>query len=189
MEFAGATGYLVGAENAGLKYMFTMMNNARLSVALQGVALAERAHQKAMAYANERVQGKSFINGKRVLISEHADVKRMLLTMRAQVEAGRALVCEAAFALDARDTAKVEVLTPIVKSWCTDMACEVASLGIQIHGGMGYIEETGATQYYRDARILPIYEGTNGIQASDLVFRKILRGGGVGVKKLYCRDA
>jgi alkylation response protein AidB-like acyl-CoA dehydrogenase len=182
MDFAGAKGFLVGKENEGLKYMFTMMNNARLSVGLQGVAIAERAYQHALAYARDRVQGKSFTSGTRVNIAEHADVKRMLLTMKSQTEAGRALVYEAAIALDAKDTAKVEILTPIVKSWCTDMACEIASLGIQVQGGMGYIEETGAAQYYRDARILPIYEGTNGIQALDLTFRKILRDGGAGTK-------
>lgn len=182
MEFAGAIGYLVGKENEGLKYMFTMMNNARLSVGLQGVAIAERSYQRALAYAKDRVQGKSFTTNQRVTISEHADVKRMLLTMKSQIEAGRALVYEAAVALDNKDQAKVEVLTPIVKSWCTDMACEVTSLGVQVHGGMGFIEETGAAQYYRDARILPIYEGTNGIQAADLVFRKILRDGGAAVK-------
>jgi alkylation response protein AidB-like acyl-CoA dehydrogenase len=187
MQFSGATGYLVGKENEGLKYMFTMMNNARLSVGLQGVAIAERAYQRALAYAKDRTQGKSFTGGQRVTISEHADVKRMLLTMKSQVEAGRALVYEAALALDAKDTAKVETMTPIVKSWCTDMACEVASLGVQVHGGMGFIEETGAAQYYRDARILPIYEGTNGIQAADLVFRKILRDSGVAAKA-YIND-
>ncbi|MGB4107995.1 MAG: acyl-CoA dehydrogenase [Alphaproteobacteria bacterium] len=183
MDFAGATGYLVGKENEGLKYMFTMMNNARLSVGLQGVAIAERSYQRALAYANDRVQGKSFATNQRVTISGHADVKRMLLSMKSQIEAGRALVYEAAVALDNKDQAKVEVLTPIVKSWCTDMACDVTSLGVQVHGGMGFIEETGAAQYFRDARILPIYEGTNGIQAADLVFRKILRDGGATAKK------
>ena len=184
MEFSGATGYLIGAENEGLKCMFTMMNNARLSVGLQGVAIAEAAYQHAYAYAHDRVQGKSFSGGERVTIAHHADVKRDLLTMKAMIEAGRALTYDAALALDASiagdetAAAKVEILTPIVKSWCTDMAVEVASIGIQIHGGMGFIEETGAAQYMRDARILPIYEGTNGIQAADLVFRKILRDGG-----------
>lgn len=179
MEFDGAKGFLIGAENEGLKCMFTMMNNARLSVGLQGVAIAERAYQAAKAYAADRVQGKSFGSGERVSIDQHADVERMLLHMRALTEAGRALTYEAALALDAGDKAKVEILTPIVKAWCTDMAVEVASIGIQIHGGMGFIEETGAAQYYRDARILPIYEGTNGIQAADLAFRKVLRDNGV----------
>ncbi len=183
----GAIGYLIGEEHQGLKYMFTMMNNARLSVGLQGVAIAERAYQHALAYAEERVQGKSFTSGERVSISEHADVKRMLMTMKAQIEAGRALTYEAAVALDqahagdAMSQAKVDILTPIVKSWCTDMACEVTSIGVQVHGGMGFVEETGAAQYYRDARILPIYEGTNGIQASDLAFRKTLRDSGAAV--------
>lgn len=184
MEFSEAKGFLIGEENQGLKYMFTMMNNARLSVGLQGVAIAERAYQHALSYAQDRVQGKSFESGERVSIDHHADVRRMLLTMKAQAEAGRALTYDAAVALgkaasgDAAAQAKVDLLTPVVKSWCTDMACEVASLGVQIHGGMGFIEETGAAQYYRDARILPIYEGTNGIQAADLAFRKVLRDGG-----------
>ena len=183
----GAVGYLIGEEHQGLKYMFTMMNNARLSVGLQGVAIADRAYQHALAYAQDRVQGKSFTTNERVDIAQHADVKRMLLSMRTQVEAGRALTYEAALALDAAgqgDTSaqiKVDILTPLVKSWCTDMAVEVTSLGVQIHGGMGFVEETGAAQYYRDARILPIYEGTNGIQAMDLVFRKLLRDGGESI--------
>ncbi len=186
----GAIGYLVGKENDGLKYMFTMMNNARLSVGLQGVAIAEAAYQHALAYAKDRVQGaplsKKETGG--VAISEHADVKRMLLSMASQIEAGRALTYEAALALDlaragdAGKQARVDLMTPIVKSWCTDMAVEVASTGVQIHGGMGFIEETGAAQFYRDARILPIYEGTNGIQSADLAFRKILRDGGEALK-------
>jgi len=184
----GATGYLVGEEGQGLKYMFTMMNNARLSVGLQGVAIAERAYQHAAAYASERVQGKSLTTGERVTIDQHKDVQRMLLTMKTQIQAGRALAYDAALALDnahngdKQAAAKVDVMTPIVKAWCTDMAVEVTSLGIQIHGGSGFIEETGAAQYMRDARILPIYEGTNGIQALDLAFRKTLRDGGAAVK-------
>ena len=184
----GATGYLVGEEGQGLKYMFTMMNNARLSVGLQGVAIAERAYQHAAAYAAERVQGKSLTTGERVTIDQHKDVQRMLLTMKTQIEAGRALAYDAALALDNAHNgdetaqAKVDVMTPIVKAWCTDMAVEVTSLGVQIHGGSGFIEETGAAQYMRDARILPIYEGTNGIQALDLAFRKTLRDGGQAVK-------
>lgn len=170
----GAVGYLLGEPHHGLKYMFTMMNNARLSVGLQGVAIAEAAYQHALSYAEERVQGKSFETGERVSIRAHADVQRMLLTMRAQIEAGRALTYEAALALDSGDNAKVGLLTPIVKSWCTDMACAVTSIGVQVHGGMGFVEETGAAQFMRDARILPIYEGTNGIQAADLAFRKTL---------------
>ncbi|GJL85971.1 MAG: acyl-CoA dehydrogenase [Micavibrio sp.] len=184
MEFDGATGYLLGGENEGLKCMFTMMNNARLSVGLQGVAIAEASYQAARDFAQERVQGKSFSSGERVAIAEHADVQRMLMSMRAKTEAGRALTYDAAIALDqamagdAAAQAKVDLLTPLVKSWCTDMACDVTSTGIQVFGGMGFIEETGAAQYYRDARILPIYEGTNGIQASDLVFRKIIHDDG-----------
>ncbi|HEU4838576.1 MAG TPA: acyl-CoA dehydrogenase family protein [Micavibrio sp.] len=186
----GAIGYLVGAENEGMKNMFTMMNNARLSVGLQGVAIAEAAYQKALAYAKDRVQGVSVSkkDSGRVSISEHPDVKRMLLSMASQVEAGRVLAYEAALSLDlanAGDAAArgcVDLLTPLVKSWCTDMAVDVASTGIQIHGGMGFIEETGAAQFLRDARILPIYEGTNGIQSADLAFRKILRGGGSDLK-------
>lgn len=177
MEFDGAIGYLVGAEHQGLSCMFTMMNNARLSVGLQGVAIAERAYQHAAAYAAERVQGKGFTGGEAVTIDQHPDVQRMLSDMRARIAAGRALTLQAAMALDSSDPS-VHVLTPLVKSWCTDMAVHVASTGVQIHGGMGFIEESGAAQYYRDARILPIYEGTNGIQAADLVFRKIRKDGG-----------
>lgn len=183
----GATGFLVGTENEGLKYMFTMMNNARLSVGLQGVAIGEAAVQQALAYAQDRGQGSALSdkNKKSVAIIDHPDVKHMLLTMRSMVMAGRAMAYDAALALDlanggdATAQAKVEVMTPLVKSWCTDMSVEVASLGIQVHGGMGFIEETGAAQFMRDARILPIYEGTNGIQAADLVFRKVLRDKGV----------
>ena len=181
----GALGYLIGEENQGIKYMFTMMNNARLSVGLQGVALAERATQAALAYASERKQGKALSGGASTSIDRHPDVRRMLLTMQSLTLAGRALAYESAFYLDkavaseggAQD--RVDLLTPIVKSWCTDLAVEVASIGVQVHGGMGFIEETGAAQYYRDARILPIYEGTNGIQANDLAFRKVLRDNGM----------
>lgn len=183
MSFDGAQGTLVGQANQGLKYMFTMMNNARLSVGLQGVAIAERATQHALDYAGNRVQGKSMTTGQRVAIASHPDVKRMLLTMQALTQAGRALTYEAALALDSGDQGKVDLMTPIVKSWCTDNAVEVASLGVQVHGGMGFIEETGAAQYYRDARILPIYEGTNGIQSADLAFRKILRDQGAEALK------
>tara|TARA_Y100000031_G_scaffold84905_1_gene93406 strand:+ start:76561 stop:78288 length:1728 start_codon:yes stop_codon:yes gene_type:complete len=184
----GATGYLIGEENAGLKYMFTMMNNARLSVGLQGVAISERAIQAAIAYATDRVQGKSLTTGEDVVIAEHMDVKRMLITMQSLTFAGRVLAYEAAlaqdlaFAGDAKAKAKQELMTPVVKAWCTDNALEVTSLGIQVYGGMGFVEETGVAQHYRDARILPIYEGTNGIQASDLAFRKILRDGGAAFK-------
>jgi alkylation response protein AidB-like acyl-CoA dehydrogenase len=173
----GAVGYLVGEPHMGLKYMFTMMNNARLSVGLQGVAISERALQHAKAYAVERVQGG-------ITIDNHPDVQRMLMTMDALTQAGRAMTLQAAFYLDQARVGDplsqgfVDLMTPVVKSWCTDNALEVTSLGVQVHGGMGFVEETGAAQYYRDARILPIYEGTNGIQALDLVFRKIMRDKG-----------
>lgn len=188
----GAVGYLVGQANEGLKYMFTMMNNARLSVGLQGVAIAERSYQHALWYAKDRVQGAPI--GKKgtttATISDHADVKRMLLSMTSQIQAGRMMTYEAAMNLDlARGgdkTAqmKVDILTPLVKAWCTDMSVDVTSTGVQVHGGMGFVEETGAAQFYRDARILPIYEGTNGIQAADLVFRKILRDDGAALRAL-----
>ena len=190
-ENEGAVAYLVGQEGHGLRNMFTMMNNARISVGLQGVALSERAYQHALAYAKDRVQGMKSgdKSGKRVPIIEHADVRRMLLTMKAYTEASRALGYYAGSMIDRmrRETspdkmkaaaARVDLLTPLVKAWSTDLAVETASTGIQIHGGMGFIEETGAAQFYRDARILPIYEGTNGIQAADLVFRKVLRDEG-----------
>lgn len=182
----GATGFLIGEENAGLKYMFTMMNNARLSVGLQGVGVSERAYQKALAYARERRQGARLSDkgGESVPIIEHADVRRMLLEMKALTEAARALTLEAGKAMDlagrgdAHAQGLVDLLTPVVKAWCTDMSVQVTSLGVQVFGGMGFIEETGAAQYYRDARILPIYEGANGIQAMDLSFRKVLQDGG-----------
>jgi alkylation response protein AidB-like acyl-CoA dehydrogenase len=187
----GAIGFLVGEENRGLEYMFTMMNNARLSVGLQGVAIAERAYQQACAYARSRVQGRA-MDGRKpdaVPIISHPDVRRMLLGMKASTEAARALIYSAFASLDIarrhpeaaereRHQARVDLLTPVAKAWCTDLGVEVASTGIQVHGGMGFIEETGAAQHLRDARIAPIYEGTNGIQANDLVFRKIGRDGG-----------
>lgn len=182
----GAVGYLVGKENEGLKYMFIMMNNARLSVGLQGVAVSERAYQHAIAYANERVQSTLIGSdtNKRVKIVQHPDVKRMLMTMKALSDAGRALSYEAVVSLDKsydgnKEAAVVaDLLTPVVKAWCTDRSVDVASLGIQVYGGMGFIEESGAAQYYRDARILGIYEGTNGVQALDLHGRKIMRDQG-----------
>ncbi|MBL8653703.1 MAG: acyl-CoA dehydrogenase [Alphaproteobacteria bacterium] len=191
----GALGWLIGEENRGLECMFIMMNNARLSVGLQGVAIAERAYQQAAAYAKARVQSRA-LSGKApgpVAIIEHPDVRRMLLDMKARLDAARALTYAAHLSLDlaakspdagirAHHQARVDLLTPVVKAWSTDIGVTVASLGVQIHGGMGYIEETGAAQYYRDARITPIYEGTNGIQANDLVFRKIGRDGGAALK-------
>ncbi|MEP9358395.1 acyl-CoA dehydrogenase [Sphingomonas sp. KR3-1] len=170
-------GTLVGPELGGIRAMFTMMNNARLNVGLQGVQVAERATQRAVAYARERVQG--YRNGAQVAIVEHPDVRRMLLRMKAQTQAARALVYYAfgqldrARAGDAAADKRVELLTPLAKAHGTDLGNEVASLGVQVHGGMGYIEETGAAQHFRDARITPIYEGTNGIQAADLVGRKL----------------
>ncbi len=191
----GAVGYLVGEENKGLACMFTMMNAARLAVGLQGVAIGERAYQAAAGYAKERVQGSAPGHPGRVAIIEHPDVRRMLLTMRALVEASRALSLVAVAAFDrtarARDDderraqqARVDLLTPIVKAWATENGQEVASLGVQVHGGMGYIEETGAAQHLRDARITTIYEGTTGIQALDLVGRKTLRDGGEAMRAL-----
>ncbi len=179
----GAVAWLIGEENRGLEYMFTMMNNARLSVGLQGVAIAERAYQQALAYAHSRVQGRTLLPGGDTIYYQ-PDVRRMLQHMQALTEAGRGLAYYAAAQIDLAQAgvegaqARLELLTPIVKAWCTDNAVEVSSLGVQVHGGMGFIEETGAAQYYRDARILPIYEGTNGIQANDLVFRKTQRDGG-----------
>ena len=190
MIFDDATGYLVGEENKGLSYMFVMMNAARLSVGLEGVAIAERAFQRALAYAKERLQGKDLVGGgNTVPIIRHPDVRRMLMLMKSQAEAMRALAYVVAASLDAaarhpdeatraRSQAFVDLMIPVVKGWSTETGIEVASLGIQVHGGMGFVEETGAAQYLRDARITTIYEGTTGIQASDLVGRKILRDGG-----------
>jgi alkylation response protein AidB-like acyl-CoA dehydrogenase len=187
----GAIGYLVGEEGRGLSYMFTMMNNARLSVGIQGLAIAERAYQQASAFAKTRVQSKDDGSAKPepVPIIHHADIRRMLMTMRAQIEAMRALGYYTAAGIDGalkhpdreqarRTQDRVDLLIPIVKAWFTDLGNEIASIGVQIHGGMGFIEETGAAQHLRDARILPIYEGTNGIQARDLVGRKIAKDGG-----------
>ena len=191
----GATGFIIGAENKGMSAMFTMMNSARLNIGMQGVGIAERSYQQALAFARERRQGKPFGLQHDTLemtpIIFHADVRRMLLTQKALIEAGRALCFSNAIAFDlarhgetpeirARAKMREELLTPLSKAWCTDMSVEVTSLGIQVHGGMGFIEETGAAQHYRDARITPIYEGTNGIQAIDLLGRKLsLEGGAV----------
>lgn len=182
----GAVGYLIGDEQEGMRNMFTMMNAARVGVGMEGVAIGERAYQHALQYAKERVQGRPVGSGSResVAIIEHPDVRRMLLTIKAYVEAMRSLLYVTAAEGDQRAHAETDhrrklasdrlaLLTPIVKAWCTDVGVELASLGIQIHGGMGYVEETGAAQYFRDSRIAPIYEGTNGIQAVDLVLRKL----------------
>jgi 3-(methylthio)propanoyl-CoA dehydrogenase len=188
----GAIGDIVGEENRGLEYMFVMMNLARFGVGMQGVGLAERAYQRAVAYARDRVQGRAAGTAKDVAatgIIGHPDVRRMLMTMRAGIEAARALAYVTAAALDranrdpdvatrGRELAFAELMIPIVKGWSTELAQQAASIGIQVHGGMGYIEETGAAQYLRDARITTIYEGTTGIQANDLIGRKIVRDGG-----------
>jgi len=193
MVFDGALGYLVGEENKGLAYMFIMMNAARFGVGLEGVAIAERAFQRALAYARERVQGRDLVEGRTVPIIRHPDVRRMLMLMKAQTEAMRALAYVVAGATDLaqrhpdaalrqRNQAFVDLMIPVVKGWSTETGIEVASLGIQVHGGMGFIEETGAAQHLRDARITAIYEGTTGIQANDLVGRKIAREAGATVK-------
>ena len=193
----GAVGYLIGEECRGIEYMFTMMNNARLGVGLEGVAIAERAYQQARDFARLRVQGRDALGDgdEPVPIIRHPDVRRMLLSMRARTEAARAIAYYAAGMLDRakhgedaaarrRDQAIVDLLIPVVKAWCTDAGVAVASTGVQVHGGMGFIEETGAAQHYRDARITPIYEGTNGIQALDLLGRKLLRDGGETMRGL-----
>ena len=189
-DHGGATGYLVGEENRGLEYMFIMMNAARFGVGMQGVSLAERAYQKAVSYAKERIQSRDLSGSTGpVAIIHHPDVKRMLMTMRSYTEAARSLAYVAVAASDAAEHGEdektrlvnqsfYEFLVPIVKGFSTEMSVQVASLGVQVHGGMGFIEETGAAQYYRDARILPIYEGTTAIQANDLIGRKTLRDGG-----------
>jgi len=193
MAFDGATGWLVGNEHDGMRNMFTMMNNARLSVGLQGLSLAERAYQQSLEYAQDREQGTAIgaAKGTSSAIIEHPDVRRMLMTQRSWIDAMRALVYTNAAALDRAEAASdpdetrrwrelADLLIPLSKSLCTDVVNESTSLALQIHGGMGYVEETGVAQHYRDARIAAIYEGTNGIQAADLVGRKLaMRGGGV----------
>ena len=190
-DHGGAIGYLVGEENRGLEYMFIMMNAARYAVGVQGVAIAERAYQKAVQYANERVQSRPVDGSVRgpATIIHHPDVRRMLMTMRALTEGCRAMACTAAAAYDAahhhpdaevrqQNQAFYEFMVPLVKGYSTEMSLQVTDLGVQVHGGMGFIEETGAAQYYRDAKILTIYEGTSAIQANDLVGRKTARDGG-----------
>ena len=194
-ETTGAVGYLVGEENRGLEYMFTMMNNARLSVGLEGVAISERAYQQAAAYAMQRVQGKVPGKAAGAPIAHHPDVARMLMMMRSQTQAMRALAYTAAAELDrarchpntaqrSLAQARADLLIPVVKGWCTEQSIDITSLGIQIHGGMGYVEETGAAQHFRDARITTIYEGTTGIQANDFLGRKILRDKGQEAHRL-----
>ena len=198
-EGEGAVGWRIGEENRGLECMFTMMNSERLLVGVQGVAIAERAYQQARDYARERVQGHPAGMPRHsgpLPIIHHPDVRRMLLSMRAGTEAMRALTCLAAAAIDQgrraesaearfRAERRADLLIPVVKAWCTDLGVEIASLGVQVHGGMGYIEETGAAQYLRDARIAPIYEGANGIQANDLVGRKLGRDRGEAARELF----
>ena len=193
----GAIGFLIGEENRGLGLMFTMMNNARLAVGLEGIGVADRAFQQARRYAFERVQGRQ-LGGEdphAVAIVRHPDVQRMLLTMKSQTEAARALTYFTAAAVDKarrhadeetrrRQQRVVDLLTPVIKAWCTDIGIDVADCGIQVHGGMGYIEESGVPQLLRDARIAAIYEGTNGIQALDLVGRKVAGDGGAAVRDL-----
>ncbi|MGE5331443.1 MAG: acyl-CoA dehydrogenase [Nitrospirota bacterium] len=196
-DHGGAVGYLVGQENRGLEYMFIMMNAARYGVGIQGIAIAERAYQKAVQYAKDRVQSRPVdgsINASAAII-HHPDVRRMLMTMRATTEGCRAMAAVAAAAYDAahhhpdaqvrKDNATFyEFMVPLVKGYSTEMSIEVASLGVQVHGGMGFIEETGAAQYYRDAKILTIYEGTTAIQANDLVGRKTARDGGQSARAI-----
>ena len=196
MSYEDAIGWLVGGEHDGMRNMFTMMNNARLSVGLQGLAISERAYQQALQYSQDRLQGRAVgaPAGVSSPIIEHPDVRRMLMTQRAWIDAMRCLVYTNAGALDRADAARAagdvdaarswqelaDLLIPLTKGVCTDVGNEMTSLALQIHGGMGYVEETGAAQHYRDARIAAIYEGTNGIQAADLVGRKLsMRGGGV----------
>jgi alkylation response protein AidB-like acyl-CoA dehydrogenase len=194
-DHGGAVGYLVGQENRGLEYMFIMMNAARFAVGVQGIAISERAYQKAVQYARDRVQSRPVDGSMNAAapIIHHPDVKRMLLTMRAVTEGCRAMATVAAAAFDAahahpdaavraQNQAFYEFMVPLVKGYCTEMSLEVTSLGVQVHGGMGFIEETGAAQYYRDAKILTIYEGTTAIQANDLIGRKTARDGGAGAR-------
>ncbi|MBR9973570.1 acyl-CoA dehydrogenase [Magnetospirillum sulfuroxidans] len=196
-EGEGAIGSLVGEANRGLEYMFTMMNHARQAVGLQGLAIAERAYQQALNYARERVQGKptGWTGAGATGIINHPDVRRMLMTMKCQIEAMRGLIYSAAAHVDVahnhpdaaergRAQMMADLYTPLVKGWSTEVGNVIASLGVQVHGGMGYVEETGAAQHFRDARITTIYEGTTAIQANDLVLRKTLRDGGQGLRGL-----
>lgn len=194
-ENDGAIGHMIGEPGQGLACMFTLMNHARLEVGLQGAALSERSYQDALDYAQQRVQGRHPETGEPALIIEHADVQRMLMQMKSMIDAMRGVCYDAALSHDLRHHANTEeernyhsqrfaLLTPVTKAWCTEVVNEVTSLGIQVHGGMGFIEETGVAQHYRDARITSIYEGTTAIQANDLVGRKLLRDGGTGFNTL-----
>ncbi len=191
MSFEGATGWMVGEEHGGMAAMFTMMNNARLQVGVQGVGIAEAAYQHALAYAMDRKQGRSPIENGQGTIVDFADVRRMLIQMKAETHAARAIALACSVAIDmshATDDpaweARAAFLTPIAKSYGTDTGIKVAELGVQVHGGMGYVEETGAAQYSRDVRVTAIYEGTNGIQAMDLVARKMMDGGEMAFRLL-----
>ena len=194
-EAGGARGELVGEPHRGLEYMFSMMNHARLNVGLQGLAIAERAYQQARSYARERRQGQPLGAAPGATIIEHPDVRRMLMSMKSRIQAMRGLLYEVAGVHDvahahpdeavrAEAMRRVELLTPIAKGWCTETGIEIASLAVQIHGGMGYIEETGVAQHWRDSRITTIYEGTTGIQANDLVGRKLIRDKGSAARAL-----
>ncbi|MEP3655041.1 MAG: acyl-CoA dehydrogenase [Litorimonas sp.] len=184
MEFNGAKGWLVGEINRGLACMFTMMNEARLFVGVQGVAIGERAYQAALQYSHDRVQGTPPGEERGAPIVHHPDVRRMLIDMKARLMGARAIAMATAAADDLGDHGRAGLLTPITKSYGSDLGVDVASIGVQVHGGMGYVEETGAAQHLRDSRIAPIYEGTNGIQAMDLVGRKLRRDGGEEMRKL-----
>lgn len=184
MEFNGAKGWLVGEVNRGLACMFTMMNEARLFVGVQGVAIGERAYQAALQYSHDRVQGTPPAHEPGAPIVHHPDVRRMLIDMKARLMGARAIAMATAAADDLGDHGRAGLLTPITKSYGSDLGVDVASIGVQVHGGMGYVEETGAAQHLRDSRIAPIYEGTNGIQAMDLVGRKLRRDGGEEMRKL-----
>jgi hypothetical protein len=191
LSFNGSTGYIIGEPNTGMRYMFKMMNIARREVGLEGLAVSDRAYQQAVTYAQERTQGRAVGTPKTETspINEHPDVRRMLMMMKAYNEAARGILYDAA-AADERahhhpdpegrevGAARAALLTPVAKTWCSDLGVTMTSLAIQVHGGMGYVEETGVPQYFRDARITPIYEGTNGIQAIDLVLRKLPMAGG-----------
>ncbi|PPR77893.1 MAG: hypothetical protein CFH01_01305, partial [Alphaproteobacteria bacterium MarineAlpha2_Bin1] len=197
-ENEGAKGWLIGEENQGMRCMFTMMNHARIDVGVQGLSIAERAYQQALEYAFSRKQGKSpnVKSDETVSIIEHPDVKKMILDIKSKIDAMRGLILTTGVYADlskyhSKENSKklyselVDLLTPIVKSWCTDIGFSSASTGLQVHGGMGFIEETGAAQHLRDSRIAPIYEGTNGIQALDLVFRKLSQSGGIAANFLF----
>jgi len=198
LDYADATGFRIGEENRGLDYMFIMMNAARFTVGVQGIAISERAYQRALAYAQSRVQSRP-VNGTAkdaVPIIQHPDVRRMLMRMRSLTEGGRAMAAATAGLLDiahhgndSEALALAEFMVPLVKAFCTERAVEVASFGVQVHGGMGFIEEIGAAQHYRDARILPIYEGTTAIQANDLLGRKVMRDGGETARRFAARIA